>query len=94
MAQTPRRVLISGLGVAGATLGWWLAEYGFDVTIVERAPVPRLGGYMIDFWGLGYDVAEAMGALPGLRCRSYAVDRLRLERANGERLTTIGARGS
>jgi 2-polyprenyl-6-methoxyphenol hydroxylase-like FAD-dependent oxidoreductase len=87
-----RRVLISGLGIAGATLGWWLAEYGFDVTIVERASGLRQGGYMIDFWGLGYDVAEGMGLVEGLRACGYAIDELRLVRANGDRLATIGAR--
>lgn len=86
-----RRVLISGLGIAGATLGWWLAEYGFDATIVERAWCPRQGGYMIDFWGLGYDVAEGMGVVEQLRACGYAIDELRLVRANGDRLTTIGA---
>ena len=90
-APARRRVLISGLGIAGATLGWWLAEYGFDVTIVERASGPRGGGYMIDFWGLGYDVAEGMGAVEGLRTWGYAIDELRLVRANGDRLATVGA---
>ena len=86
------RVLISGLGIAGATLGWWLSEYGFEVTIVERARGPRKGGYMIDFWGLGYDVAEGMGVLEGLRSCGYAIDELRLVRANGDPLATIGVR--
>jgi hypothetical protein len=31
--------------------------------IVERAPALRSGGYVIDFWGLGYDLAERMGLL-------------------------------
>jgi 2-polyprenyl-6-methoxyphenol hydroxylase-like FAD-dependent oxidoreductase len=87
-----RRVLISGLGIAGSTLAWWLAEFGFDVEVVERASVSRTGGYMIDFWGLGYEVAERMGIVEDLRARAYLVDQLRLERADGEILTTIGAK--
>jgi 2-polyprenyl-6-methoxyphenol hydroxylase-like FAD-dependent oxidoreductase len=91
LARKNRRVLILGLGIAGPTLGWWLAEYGFEVTIVEHAPRPRAGGYMIDFWGLGYDVAERMGLLHDLRRAGYAIDTLRLMRRNGDVLADIGA---
>jgi 2-polyprenyl-6-methoxyphenol hydroxylase-like FAD-dependent oxidoreductase len=90
-AQPPRKVLIAGLGVAGATLAWWLAEYGFAVTVVERAPAPRTEGYMIDFWGLGYEVAERMGVLGDLRALGYLIDEIRLVKADGGRLATIGA---
>ncbi|MGA0603819.1 hypothetical protein ACO2Q3_24140 [Caulobacter sp. KR2-114] len=86
-----RRVLVCGLGVAGATLAWWLSEFGFEVTAVERAPGPRTGGYMIDFWGLGYDVAERMGMLPALKALSYGIEELHLMRADGGRLARIGA---
>jgi len=43
------RVLISGAGIAGPTLAYWLAHYGFTPTIVEKAPRLRTGGYIIDF---------------------------------------------
>jgi 2-polyprenyl-6-methoxyphenol hydroxylase-like FAD-dependent oxidoreductase len=91
MADRPRRILIAGLGVAGATLAWWLAEFGFAVTVVERTPRPRTSGYMIDFWGLGYEVAERMGVIEALRARAYLIDQIRLVRADGSRLATIGA---
>jgi 2-polyprenyl-6-methoxyphenol hydroxylase-like FAD-dependent oxidoreductase len=90
-AQRPRKVLIAGLGVAGATLAWWLAEYGFAVTVIERAAAPRTEGYMIDFWGLGYEVAERMGVLKDLRAIGYLIDEIRLVKSDGERLATIGA---
>jgi 2-polyprenyl-6-methoxyphenol hydroxylase-like FAD-dependent oxidoreductase len=61
------RVLISGAGIAGCCLAWWLERYGYSVTIVEQAPEPRRGGYVIDFWGLGFDVADRMGLLDDLR---------------------------
>lgn len=31
-----RTVLISGIGVAGPTLAWWLQHYGFEPVLVER----------------------------------------------------------
>jgi hypothetical protein len=32
------------------------------VLLIEEAPALRCGGYVIDFWGVGYDVAEKMGS--------------------------------
>ena len=45
------RVLISGAGVAGLTLAYWLKRYGFSPTIVERAPILITGGYKVDVRG-------------------------------------------
>jgi len=59
-------VLISGAGIAGPSLAWWLLQDGHRVTIVEKAPRFRPGGYVIDFWGKGYDLAERMGLMPRL----------------------------
>jgi 2-polyprenyl-6-methoxyphenol hydroxylase-like FAD-dependent oxidoreductase len=39
-------VLISGIGIAGATLAYWLGEHGFKPTLVERAAYPRTSGYV------------------------------------------------
>ncbi|MBG0832777.1 FAD-dependent monooxygenase [Planomonospora sp. ID67723] len=61
------KVLICGAGIAGLTLAWWLRRGGAEVTIVEKAAGPRSDGYMIDFFGSGYDVAERMGVLGELR---------------------------
>jgi 2-polyprenyl-6-methoxyphenol hydroxylase-like FAD-dependent oxidoreductase len=59
-----RKILISGAGIAGPCLAYWLLQHGFEPVLVERAPHLRTGGYVIDFWGLGFDVAEKMGLLP------------------------------
>ena len=59
-------ILISGAGIAGLTNAFWLLRTGHKVTIVEKSPSLRDEGYMIDFFGAGYDVAERMGLLPGL----------------------------
>jgi 2-polyprenyl-6-methoxyphenol hydroxylase-like FAD-dependent oxidoreductase len=62
------KVLISGAGIAGTTLAHWLLRHGgFEVTLVESASALRSGGYVIDFWGTGYDIAGEMGPLPRLR---------------------------
>ena len=76
-ARGAKTILICGAGIAGPTLAYWLAEHGFEPTLLERAPRVRTGGYMLDFWGLGFDVAERMRLLPVLRERGYAIDSVR-----------------
>src|SRR5262245_28404315 len=68
-----KTVLISGAGIAGATLAYWLAHYGFIPTLIERAPALRTGSYVVDFWGAGFDVAERMDLVPALRRDGYRV---------------------
>ena len=68
-----RSILISGIGISGPTLAYWLDTRGFRPTLVERAPTLRSGGYIIDFWGLGYDIAERMGLLPALKAEGYDI---------------------
>jgi 2-polyprenyl-6-methoxyphenol hydroxylase-like FAD-dependent oxidoreductase len=82
--ESPNKsVLISGAGIAGPALAYWLALYGFKATLVEAAPRLRTGGYVIDFWGRGYDVAERMGILSAIQRASYHIKELRLVDANG-----------
>ena len=57
------KIAISGAGVAGPTLAYWLLRSGHEPTLIESAPRLRTTGYMIDFWGVGYTVAELMGIL-------------------------------
>ena len=61
--------LISGAGIAGLATAHALAGLGWRVTAVEAAPGPRRGGYMIDFFGPGWDAAERLGVLAALRRR-------------------------
>jgi 2-polyprenyl-6-methoxyphenol hydroxylase-like FAD-dependent oxidoreductase len=68
------KALVCGAGIAGLALSQRLSAGGWDVTVVERSPGPRQTGYMMDFFGLGYDAAEAMGVLPRLHELSYRID--------------------
>ncbi|MEV0844319.1 FAD-dependent monooxygenase [Streptomyces sp. NPDC049954] len=60
-------VLISGGGIAGPVLAYWLRRHGFEVTVVERAPGPRPGGQAVDVRGVALDVVERMGLLEQAR---------------------------
>ena len=84
-AQAPPRMhaIVSGAGVAGLALAGRLARDGWSVEIVERAPAPRASGYLIDFFGPGFEAAERLGLLPGLRARAEAYDELRSVDASG-----------
>jgi len=75
MAQS---ILISGGGVAGLTLAYWLVRAGVKPVIVESSPQLRTGGYMIDFWGVGYTVAERMGLCADLHRLGYDIREIRL----------------
>ena len=87
-----KSVLISGAGIAGPTLAFWLNAAGFKTTIVERALAPRAGGYVIDFWGLGYDIAERMGLANALKRVGYSMREMRIVDTRGERITGFGTR--
>jgi 2-polyprenyl-6-methoxyphenol hydroxylase-like FAD-dependent oxidoreductase len=63
------KIAISGAGIAGPCLAFWLQRMGHEPTLIERAPNFRTGGYIIDFWGVGYDVAERMGLIEAIRGR-------------------------
>jgi 2-polyprenyl-6-methoxyphenol hydroxylase-like FAD-dependent oxidoreductase len=56
-----KNVLISGASIAGPALAWWLKQYGFNPTIVERAPRHRPGGYKIDVRGVATEIIKKMG---------------------------------
>jgi 2-polyprenyl-6-methoxyphenol hydroxylase-like FAD-dependent oxidoreductase len=85
------RVLISGAGIAGPTLAYWLARYGMTPTIVEKAPALRTGGYVIDFWGSGFDIAERMGLLPQILSSGYIVQEVRVVNDQGRRVAGFPA---
>ena len=77
-------VLISGAGIAGLTLALALLRQGHRPLLLEKTPALRGGGYMIDFYGPGYDVAEAMGLLPALERIHYPIERLAFLDARGK----------
>ncbi|MEV7778488.1 FAD-dependent monooxygenase [Kitasatospora sp. NPDC088351] len=63
-------VLISGAGIAGPALAYWLRRAGITVTVVERAPAPRPGGQTVDLRGAGRTVMARMGLLEQARATS------------------------
>ncbi|WP_221089152.1 FAD-dependent monooxygenase [Deinococcus aquaedulcis] len=89
--KSPRSVLISGAGIAGPAVAYGLRRAGFAPTLVERAPAPRHGGHLIDFWGVGYDAAEQLGLRAALHEDGYAVQGIRFVDRRGRPVVTLPA---
>jgi 2-polyprenyl-6-methoxyphenol hydroxylase-like FAD-dependent oxidoreductase len=62
-----RTVLISGAGIGGPALAFWLRRHGFAPAVVEVAPGPRPGGHAVDMRGAGREVVDRMGLLDLVR---------------------------
>ncbi|OBK78255.1 FAD-dependent monooxygenase [Mycobacterium sp. 1274761.0] len=63
-------VVISGAGIAGSSLAFWLARSGYRVIVIEIADGIRPGGQTVDLRGAGGDVVERMGLMPQMRARA------------------------
>lgn len=63
-------VLISGAGIAGPALAFWLNRSGYQVVVLELADGIRTGGQTVDLRGAGRVIVERMGLLDRMRERS------------------------
>ena len=88
MTQTGR-ILISGAGIAGLTLAVLLKEQGHDPLVVECDDALPTEGYMMDFFGTGWDVAERMGLTDALRALRYPIDALQFVDARGDAYASV-----
>ncbi len=84
------KIAINGAGIAGPTLAYWLSQSGHEVLLVEESPRLRSGGYMIDFWGIGYEIAEKMGLLSQIRAKGYQVREVRFVNRHGRKSGGFG----
>ncbi len=87
--MTPSTVLISGAGVAGSTLAYWLARHGFRPTIVERSAGLRSSGNPVDVRGPAVPVVDAMGVLPKLRQVATTATRMRVLDGAGRQVASL-----
>ena len=80
------KVVICGAGIAGWAAAGGLAGRGDEVVVLDRAAGPRQQGYMMDFFGPGYQAAAELGVLPEVRERGYRVSEVSyLDRAGRRR---------
>lgn len=83
------KVAICGAGITGLALAHRLAASDVDVVVLERATGPREQGYMIDFFGPGFDAVEEMGLLPQVEDVAYQVNEASLLDERGRRRAAI-----
>ncbi|AQS65762.1 FAD-dependent monooxygenase [Streptomyces pactum] len=88
-ATRKRTVLISGAGVAGTALAFWLDRHGFAVTVVEKGGTLRSGGYPIDVRGTALEVVRRMGILPRLRDAHIDLRRLTFLDGDGGEVASV-----
>ncbi|SON63613.1 hypothetical protein MSIMFI_05144 [Mycobacterium simulans] len=78
-------VLISGAGIAGPALAFWLSRSGYQVVVVELADGIRPGGQTVDLRGAGRAIVERMGLLDDMRDRSLEQRGVAWVKADGRR---------
>jgi 2-polyprenyl-6-methoxyphenol hydroxylase-like FAD-dependent oxidoreductase len=83
--MTKPTVLISGAGIAGPALAYWLTRSGYEVVVVELADSIRPGGQTVDLRGAGRAVVERMGLLDRMRARSLQQRGAAWVKADGRR---------
>jgi len=84
-----RHILVSGASIAGPAIAYWLNRYGLKVTVVERSPALRGGGYPIDLRGSAVEVAKKMGIYPALQEAHIRTRRMRFMDDDGHAFATL-----
>ncbi|MEO7049702.1 MAG: FAD-dependent oxidoreductase, partial [Ferruginibacter sp.] len=84
-----KNILISGAGVGGPALAYWLHRYNYNVTIVEKASAVRKGGYRIDIRGAAVTVVDQMGLLEAIRENATAMLGSSFVNRNGKRTINL-----
>jgi 2-polyprenyl-6-methoxyphenol hydroxylase-like FAD-dependent oxidoreductase len=84
-----RSVLISGGGIAGATLAHWLLRFGFTPTVVEQAKGQRSSGNVVDIRGPALPIVRSMGLLPALRKLATRATGAEVVDASGARIAAM-----
>lgn len=85
-----RTALVIGAGVAGLTASACLRRQGWEVTVVERAPSLRTGGYKVDARGAGVEVLRRLGVLADARRMACGVSAGSIVTADGRTVAAMG----
>ncbi len=90
--MAPATVLISGLGIAGPALAYWLARRGHRPILVERTDGLRTGGHAVDIRGTALEVVERMGLDAAVRDARTHLMTLSAVRPDGRRTYDVALR--
>src|ERR1700761_5237071 len=82
-------ILISGAGIAGCTLAYWMARNGWSVTVVERGSALRTTGSPVDVRRQAGHAAEQMNIASRLREARIRIEAMSLLDADGRRAARV-----
>ncbi|KAM3510942.1 hypothetical protein MY11210_005408 [Beauveria gryllotalpidicola] len=88
------KVLISGAGISGTALAFWLSKLDFDVTVVERFPSLRTNGLQLDLRGHGIEVLRLMGLDAAFKDMAAPEQGMQFVDSAGKRLAYLTANTS
>ena len=81
------KILVIGAGIAGITVCYWLKQYGFNPTLIEKSKHLRAGGYDIDIRGVAVDIVKKMGIYDDICAKRTSLLTTRYVDANGQILS-------
>lgn len=96
----PLNILISGGGIAGLVLAFWLIKLNntghqrIHLTVIERAPEIRLTGASVDIRGSAVDIIRSMGLEDQIRDNVTHEAGIEFVDSNGKSFAKFGATGS
>ncbi|RYZ55411.1 MAG: FAD-binding monooxygenase [Proteobacteria bacterium] len=88
-----KTVLISGASFAGLSTAYWMAKFGYDVTIVEIASGLRVGGTAVDIKESTVDVVKQMGIFDAIRSNRLSLEKWDFKGADDTTLGGFSLRG-
>src|SRR5262249_17222975 len=86
-----KRALISGGGIAGLALGFWLERIGIEPVVIERMSRFEALGHYIALKGNGVEVIRQMGLESACRAREVRFERSMMLTSTGK-LLRMGSR--
>lgn len=89
-------ILISGSGIAGPCLAFWLHKLIpiCHITILERSPTPRHGGQAVDLRSFSVPIVSRMGLLDLVRSRTTTEEGVQFVYLDGITRATFPASGN
>ncbi|KAM3437395.1 hypothetical protein NHJ13734_004655 [Beauveria thailandica] len=88
------KVLVSGAGISGTALAFWLSKLDFDVTVVERFPSLRTNGLQLDLRGHGIEVLRLMGLDAAFKDKAAPEQGMQFVDGAGKRIAYLAANTS
>lgn len=85
-------IVISGVGIAGPALAYWLQRRGHRPILVERMPELRVGGHAVDIRGTALDVVDRMGLDAAVRAARTQILTPSAVRPDGRRTYDVPVR--